>query len=134
MKAIQATNLSSSKTLGAIEEVNINRLLRKIPNANIAKYYDEFTDAKFDYFVFLIIEYCDVTVQKLKFYKFQERLKNLINLINQQGDLKKYIYSNNKFADMEKRTAQENEWIVQIMRGINYLHSNYIIHSDIKPQ
>lgn len=65
MKAIQATNLSSSKTLGAIEEVNINRLLRKIPNANIAKYYDEFTDAKFDYFVFLIIEYCDVTVQKL---------------------------------------------------------------------
>ena len=61
MKAIPGKNLSSSRTLGAIEEVNINRLLRKIPNANIARYYNEFTDAKCDFFVFLIIEYCDVT-------------------------------------------------------------------------
>jgi hypothetical protein len=60
MKVIQATNLSASKTLGSIEEVSINRLLRKIPNANIAKYYEEFIDPRFELFAFLIIEYCDV--------------------------------------------------------------------------
>jgi serine/threonine protein kinase len=48
--------------------------------------------------------------------------------------LNKYIHHKNKLADMEKRKAQENEWIVQIMRGINFLHSNFIVHGDIKPQ
>jgi NIMA (never in mitosis gene a)-related kinase len=49
------------------------------------------------------------------------------------GDLSRYIRTHNEQNDPLEEELIMN-WFIQLVQGLNYLHSHKIIHRDLKPQ
>jgi NIMA (never in mitosis gene a)-related kinase len=81
-------------------------LLQKINNDHIISYIDSFKE---QHYSVIITEYC------------------------QYGDLKQLI---NKHKSTSNKITNNmlNEYIMQLINGLCYLHDNNIIHRDIKPE
>ena len=92
---------------GALRLVkNETNFLQGLSHPHIIKYYKNFQEGNF---LYIIVEYA------------------------RNGDLKDFIDSHKIF---NKHIPEEEIWniFLQSMEALEYIHSNYIIHRDIKPQ
>ena len=69
----------------------------------------------------------------LKAYEYQEAHNTVLAIVTdfcENGDLSKYLKIQGKSPDPYKRL----QWFQQLANGLKYIHSQGIVHRDIKPQ
>lgn len=113
MKAIHVNNASSSKFSN---EINI---LKSLDNSYVIKYIDSFTDNKDT--VYIIMEYAEGKDLNEYIKNFKENYNNSKNNINNNNSY------NTKIPELKIW-----KWLIQLLYAIKYIHSNKILHRDIK--
>lgn len=108
-KAIRVKDLSAKEQLGAVNEV---KLLAKIKSPFVVKYYDYYLDKEY---LHIVMEYCN--------YGDLTRLIKRAKSRQQSSELSR-----------SPGLAYDIVWSVmlQIILGLFYLHSEKILHRDLK--
>ena len=90
---------------------NEAKIMKKLSHPNVISFKDVFRDTKLDYF-YIVMEYAD------------------------DGDLNKKIKLQQNKKSIDKYFSEEIilKYFYQICQGINYIHSQNVIHRDIKSQ
>ncbi|ESO98205.1 hypothetical protein LOTGIDRAFT_62743, partial [Lottia gigantea] len=103
VKEIYVGELQPDETVDANHEA---RLLSRLKHPNIVKYFDSFIDETLEYFC-IVTEYCE------------------------GGDLdSKIIETKKKGRYIEEVTVLD--WFVQLVLAVRYLHSQRVLHRDLK--
>lgn len=101
--AIKAVNKSGQSLQDIMLLRRELRILSKLDNPNIAKYFENYED---EFFIYICMELC------------------------QGGDLEQYIAKNLERPMTEREIAN---FMVPLLGALNHCHSQKIIHRDIKP-
>ena len=111
VKFLPKINTNSQDIKNIFREVNI---MPKLNHKNIVKLYAYFEDNIYNYFVYELVQGCNLE-------KYVEKLTN--------NNMKNY---GNRYATHIEQSLLINIF-KQILSGLLYLHSNFIFHRDIKP-
>ena len=106
------------------------KLLKKLKSSYVIEYEECFFEGMN---VFIVTEYCKVDLNKRNYpFSKETRVLILFKINSKDGDLAKRIKEQkeeNKMFNVETVYL----WAKEMIYGIDFLHSNEIIHRDIKP-
>lgn len=116
--------------LGLSSDNKEQDFLWKINHENIIRYFDHF-DLKISSWnhICIITEYCDV-MKFISIVIYYSVIYYIIIIKN--GDLKQKI-DKVKQSNESLNEKQILKWMIESTNALKYLHSNNIIHRDIKP-
>ena len=108
MKKMDLVSLNSEGQIYVDKALNETEFLLNLSHPHVIKYYNHFNSEDND-FLYIITEYV------------------------QNGDLSMFLKSHKRF---NKHIPEEELWAIflQCMQALAYVHSEYVIHRDIKPQ